>query len=287
MSLSEEPSLTCRHRIVDPALLEITEIGNLDLTENRIIDKSRRAGERKNGIGIGPGRIARPAPRARIRPSIKYETDEPEIKSFSHSDISSTLQATGQHQLYRWAHDNSDANISVFERLRKGDVEERSIPSCLEDGWALQQRTEQSHSAAFADILRSLGQTQPRCEKAGLVDRLMEDFWARFESELWKNLRQHGAPATSNSSSDSGLTSKGSSKLGSTKRRRKTSDGQEENNDQERGFKRSNNNGTALDIPEHPERFACPYRKHNPKKYGLEGWGPCVLTGHQDMSRVK
>ena len=243
--------------------------------------------ENKNRIGIGLRRIARPALRARIRRSIKYETDEPEIKSFSHSDICSTLQATCQHQLYRWAHDNSDANISVFERLHKGDIEERGIPSCLEDGWALQQHTEQSHSAAFADILQNLEPPQLRCEKAGLVERLMEDFWARFESELSKNLRQHGAPATSNSSSDSGLTSKGSSQLGSTKRRRKTSDGQEENDDQERGHKRPNNNETAPDMSERQERFACPYRKHNPKKYGLEGWGPCVLTGHQDMSRVK
>jgi hypothetical protein len=225
-----------------------------------------------------------------MRPARKRrrsEAENPERKTVSQSDGRSALEPTCQHQLFSWAHDNSDANTSLSERPHKSDLGEINVRGCPEDSWGPQHRPEHSHSAAFADILRNLELPQLRCEKAGLVERLMEDFWARFESELSKNLRQHGAPATSNSSSDSGLTSKGSSKLGSTKRRRKTSDGQEENDDQERGLKRSNNNGTTLGIPERPERFACPYRKHNPKKYGLEGWGPCVLTGHQDMSRVK
>jgi hypothetical protein len=225
-----------------------------------------------------------------IRPARKRrrsEAENPERKAVLQSDGCSGLEPTCQHQLYSWAHDKSDANISSFERLHKSDLGEISIRGCPEGSWGPQQRTEHTHSAAFADILRNLEPPKLRCEKGSLVERLMEDFWVRFESELSKNLRQHGAPATSNSSSDSGLTSKGSSQLGSTKRRRKTSDGQEENDDQERGHKRPNNNETAPDMSERQERFACPYRKHNPKKYGLEGWGPCVLTGHQDMSRVK
>jgi len=248
-------------------------------TEAPFRGKWRRSGENRNA-----GRHSKLTPARRRRRS---EAENPERKAVLQSDGCSALEPTSQHQLYSWAHDNSDTNISLFERLHKSDLGEISIRGCPEDSWGPQQRTEHTHSAAFADILRNLELPQLRSEKAGLVERLMEDFWARFESELSKNLRQHGTSATSNSSSDSGLTSKGSSKLRSTKRRRKTSDDQEENDDQERGPKRSNNNETAQGILERPERFACPYRKHNPKKYGLEGWGPCVLTGHQDMSRVK
>jgi hypothetical protein len=34
-------------------------------------------------------------------------------------------------------------------------------------------------------------------------------------------------------------------------------------------------------------KFACPYRKHNPSKYGVQKWRPCALTPLDTVARVK
>ena len=34
-------------------------------------------------------------------------------------------------------------------------------------------------------------------------------------------------------------------------------------------------------------KFACPYRKHNPSKYGVQKWRPCALTPLETVARVK
>ncbi|KAH8751437.1 hypothetical protein BGZ57DRAFT_735818, partial [Hyaloscypha finlandica] len=33
--------------------------------------------------------------------------------------------------------------------------------------------------------------------------------------------------------------------------------------------------------------FACPYRKHNPRKYCVRDWRTCALTPHKTVARVK
>ena len=34
-------------------------------------------------------------------------------------------------------------------------------------------------------------------------------------------------------------------------------------------------------------KFACPFRKHDPRKYSVPNWGPCALTPLQTVARVK
>ena len=44
----------------------------------------------------------------------------------------------------------------------------------------------------------------------------------------------------------------------------------------------------SLSIPENDYRgFACPYRKHNPRKYCVHDWSTCVLTPLRTVARVK
>jgi hypothetical protein len=121
----------------------------------------RRSGENRNAGRHS--RLIRPAQRGR-----RSEAENPERKAVLQSDGCSALGPTRQHQLYSWAHDNSDANISFFERLHKSDLGEISVRGCPEGSWGPQQRAEHTHSAAFADILRNLELPQLRCEKRGL-----------------------------------------------------------------------------------------------------------------------
>ncbi|KAH8595473.1 hypothetical protein B0O99DRAFT_156791 [Bisporella sp. PMI_857] len=34
-------------------------------------------------------------------------------------------------------------------------------------------------------------------------------------------------------------------------------------------------------------KFACPYRKHDPRRYSVLKWAPCALTPHKTVARVK
>lgn len=44
---------------------------------------------------------------------------------------------------------------------------------------------------------------------------------------------------------------------------------------------------TKPDPAEPSLRFACPYRKHDPRKYGIQGWRSCALSYWHSVSRVK
>jgi hypothetical protein len=54
-----------------------------------------------------------------------------------------------------------------------------------------------------------------------------------------------------------------------------------------RGPKRLRTTPSASEFSETGLKFACPYRKHDPRKYGMPNWGPCALTPLQTVARVK
>jgi hypothetical protein len=51
-----------------------------------------------------------------------------------------------------------------------------------------------------------------------------------------------------------------------------------------RNPKRSKSGSDSIELG---QRFACPYRKHNPRKYSVQDWRICALTHHKTIARVK
>jgi len=49
------------------------------------------------------------------------------------------------------------------------------------------------------------------------------------------------------------------------------------------------NHENVAENPDDPKVFACPFRKHNPKKYTITNseWRSCALSGFQSLARVK
>jgi hypothetical protein len=47
------------------------------------------------------------------------------------------------------------------------------------------------------------------------------------------------------------------------------------------------NPGFGPNTDQIPPQFACPYRKHNPRKYGVADWRSCALSHHKTIARVK
>ena len=71
------------------------------------------------------------------------------------------------------------------------------------------------------------------------------------------------------------------------RRKRGDEDDQEQNNGEERSPKRPR---TLLSPPRNPDdstKFACPYRKRDPRKYCVQHWRSCALTPQETVARVK
>jgi hypothetical protein len=70
------------------------------------------------------------------------------------------------------------------------------------------------------------------------------------------------------------------------KRSRDSQDNQDDNDD-ERSSKRRRTLCSPPLKEDDDTKFACPYRKHNPRKYYVRDWRPCALTPLDTVARVK
>jgi hypothetical protein len=122
------------------------------------------------------------------------------------------------------------------------------------------------------------------------ADQLMEEFLLKFRVDWQNTSLRKDAPSSSSgktSKSDHGTHSE-SSKERKGKKRCRDND-QDESADDGNGerLRDSQKTSTTRDSAEVSLLFACPYRKRNPKKYSVLSWGPCALTGHASIARVK
>jgi hypothetical protein len=126
--------------------------------------------------------------------------------------------------------------------------------------------------------------------KRELVERLMEEFWVIF-NQNWKGIPlQRGSTSPPGSGSGSTTSRSGSPKpttSSTTKRSRDNGDDEDQDESSGRGVKRFQNAPKAPDISDNPGIFACPFRKHNPKKYSVKEWRICALTGYKSVARLK
>ena len=71
------------------------------------------------------------------------------------------------------------------------------------------------------------------------------------------------------------------------RRKRDDEDNQEQNNGEERGPKRPRMLPNPHQNPDDGTKFACPYRKRDPRKYCIKNWRSCALTPQESVARVK
>ncbi|PMD40633.1 hypothetical protein L207DRAFT_459288, partial [Hyaloscypha variabilis F] len=101
--------------------------------------------------------------------------------------------------------------------------------------------------------------------------------------------RNHAPFSSSGSASQSGegAPSEASKQQRGTKRSRETEQSEGPNDDGEESARNTVEISALSYSAENTLLFACPYRKRNPRKYCVRDWGPCALTGHPSISRVK
>jgi hypothetical protein len=121
--------------------------------------------------------------------------------------------------------------------------------------------------------------------KQALIERLTRQFWTNFHR--YQN-QEYGLDINSGMSS---VNTVDEVRFGSSSLKR----GHEEDdvgpctfhNNDSSGPKRFRVTPSVSEVSEKLSKFACPYRKHDPKKYSVPNWGPCALTPLQTVARVK
>lgn len=102
--------------------------------------------------------------------------------------------------------------------------------------------------------------------------------------------RMHADPSSTSQTATSGSlnTSTRTSNLGSAKRSLED-EGKElpEEDDDERRAKKPRTPAVSRNALEESAQFACPYRKHDPRKYNVNDWSSCALTPLRTVARVK
>lgn len=135
-------------------------------------------------------------------------------------------------------------------------------------------------------------QTNSSPMKSRLIDKLMLDFCAIFDSNWPHGMRQHGSPGQSTSSitaSESGATSRDSSSVRYGKRSRSYDGEDEEGDDHHERRKRTPIDKLPAVQEDNPlvRNFACPFRKHDPRKYSIQESPRCALKPQKTIARLK
>ena len=122
-----------------------------------------------------------------------------------------------------------------------------------------------------------------------LMEAFMEQFWMIINQRMSGNIRVHAdSSSTSSASMSDCRTPAGtSSNLSSRKRAREDEGEGLPDEDGERRPKKPRLPLTSTGSFEESAPFACPYRKHNPRKYNFRDWPTCALTPQRTVARVK
>lgn len=101
-----------------------------------------------------------------------------------------------------------------------------------------------------------------------------------------------GGEGSSRNANSAAIASTASPNQGSTnnnlkRRGREDEDEQEQNTGNDRSPKRPRKSPSPPKTPEKSTKFACPYRKRDPRKYCVRNWRSCALTPLDNVARVK
>jgi hypothetical protein len=220
--------------------------------------KSQERAESVSQLISKPEAFGEESPSTHLGPVIRKNKARPKSESLTNSSHSIESE------------DATDWEVNSEEKYPIISTTSREMPDL--------QREQEDHPLIRQQMTRA---------KLQLVDRLMEEFWIVFNKDWKASSRQRGqtsAPATGSYATNSQTSPR---KTNSRKRSLDRGDDQDPGDEDGRGSKRF---GSALGSPaitNKVENYACPYRKHNPRKYCVKDWRSCCLTSQKTIARVK
>jgi hypothetical protein len=214
-------------------------------------------------------------------PMANLGTPSPEINPLSLDHLSRPESPT-----------SSDLSV-VFEAdsAHSGDDtdwDQDSNPTELDTVKILDFMKEELHPEAQADRKLLIGPVLTPIKQA-LVNRIMSEFWIIFDQQWSENIRKCvGTPSTQSSASPVRDISSSSSSRNGQKRPARDDDDHSAGEDNENPKRPRWLNPTS-ETGQEPVRFACPYRKHDPRKYNhsVRNWRSCAQVSFESVARVK
>lgn len=122
--------------------------------------------------------------------------------------------------------------------------------------------------------------------KSALVNKLMQDVWGFFDKSWAAQFTACGgsAPTSSSPKQKELMSTHG---VFQKRQRQEDNDDNSSGDDNGRAPKRSQPNQTPSDGIDDQLALACPFRKHDPRKYRFPQYKPCVLSSWNSVGRVK
>ncbi|TVY82020.1 Resistance to glucose repression protein [Lachnellula suecica] len=120
-----------------------------------------------------------------------------------------------------------------------------------------------------------------------LVDRVMEEFWILFDQGWdsgFTNCASNSSDSSTSASTSTPRTSVASPQVQRKRQRINGDDTPEENEDRK---SRQPRRAPAPKQEAAAERFACPFRKHDPREYNIYNNRVCALSHWESIARVK
>jgi hypothetical protein len=183
----------------------------------------------------------------------------------------------------------SDKLASLAKRPDNGTASTESYNSESEPG---------SNNSAYLDLCKAErgGESLPKIiepfldpMRQALVDRIMEEFWVLFDQEWDTGFVKEAAgvsPPSGSGSSNGSTTSANSMTFPPIQRKR-----QREKKDppEERNGRNPRQPGSSVGLStgcNDSTRFACPFRKHDSRKYSVYSHRVCALSHWETIARV-
>jgi hypothetical protein len=235
-------------------------------------------------------------PRWHVSPSLKESTvpsDDP-VERWAQSSVRRLIKAYKERNHDCWKPPSPDKNefdTDSSQSEDETDCEDDHIPEMPEDAEILEHISNVLHLKKLKGN-KSLGSPVLDPINRAMVDHVMKDFWQIFHEEWSAGIRKCAETSYSTNSSPSAHGSTpptGKSSEKSNKRTRENDGDKQPGKGGENPNKRQNTSGCPKQALEEAKIFACPYRKHNARRYNHHSlkWRTCALTPLQTVARVK
>jgi len=124
--------------------------------------------------------------------------------------------------------------------------------------------------------------------KLEVVETLMKDFWMIFNQNSG-GIQPHMPAESGETQTAIDDTAPAKAVPSKTPSKRARGQAEDDSGDEENGQRRKRQ-PRGFQLPKtamRTELYACPYRKHNSRKYCVQSWRYCALTPHNTIARVK
>lgn len=171
-----------------------------------------------------------------------------------------------------------------YQSTEYDSSELEDLPSDLSASGDLSDESEESLECQDNGVSNFLEPMQQ-----ALVDRVMDEFWTIFNQNWDSGFREcAGTSHTSSSPSNSTIITSAALTPSSTQQRKRQRDSDKASDDEDGNMSRrpKRSTGPSEDSRDR-KRFACPFRKHDARRYSTYSYRVCALSHWETIARVK